>query len=155
VQAPPVEFMESALAMVAPGTALREGLDSVLAARTGALIVIGDSENVGGLLVDVPFEAERLFELCKMDGAIILDQDAERILRANVHLVPDPHLETSETGIRHRTAERVSLQTDALVIAISQRRGSRRCSATGCASTRCPRGSRHSSSRTWSLSTTW
>jgi diadenylate cyclase len=128
VQAPPVEFMESALAMVAPGTALREGLDSVLAARTGALIVIGDSENVesicnGGLLVDVPFEAERLFELCKMDGAIILDQDAERILRANVHLVPDPHLETSETGIRHRTAERVSLQTDALVIAISQRRG--------------------------------
>ena len=36
--------------------------------------------------------------------------------------MPDPTILSLETGTRHRTAERVSKQTDALVIAISQRR---------------------------------
>jgi diadenylate cyclase len=112
---------------VAPGTSLRSALDNILLARTGALIVIGDVDEVadisdGGFALDAPFEPERLFELSKMDGAILLDEDCSRILRANVHLVPDPDLATTETGIRHRTAERVSLQTEALVVAISQRR---------------------------------
>ncbi|MCL6471281.1 MAG: DNA integrity scanning diadenylate cyclase DisA [Firmicutes bacterium] len=116
-----------ALEKVAPGTELREGLEHILSARTGALIVIGDYEEVqslcnGGFELSVEFTPQRLFELAKMDGAIIMDDAISRILRANVHLVPDPTLPTSETGMRHRTAERVARQTKALVISISQRR---------------------------------
>lgn len=119
--------MRSELEKVAPGTSLREGLDYIIAARTGALIVIGDEVQMeplcnGGFDIDTPFAPQRLFELAKMDGAIILDAECRRIIKANVHLVPDPGLPTRETGMRHRTAERVSRQTDALVISISQRR---------------------------------
>ncbi len=121
------EALRSELEKVAPGTTLREGLDYILSARTGALIVIGDVSNVlklcnGGFDIETPFTAQHLFELAKMDGAITMDAECERVLRANVHLVPDPTLPTSETGMRHRTAERVSRQTSALVISISQRR---------------------------------
>jgi diadenylate cyclase len=106
---------------------LREGIDSILAARNGALIVLGDSDAVselssGGIELDTPFTAQHLYELAKMDGAIIIDEECARILKANVHLVPDPTLPTQETGMRHRAGERVSRQTDALVISISQRR---------------------------------
>lgn len=121
------ELLKSELRKVAPGTRLREALTAIIAGRTGALIVIGDVAKVetisnGGFAIDIPFTPQRLFELAKMDGAIILDAESDRILRANVHLVPDPSLPTSETGMRHRTAERVSRQTRALVISISQRR---------------------------------
>ena len=121
------DMMLDALERVAPGTDLREALDYVIAANTGGLIVIGDSPAVdkvcnGGFVLDVPFTPQRLFELAKMDGAIILDDGCATILKANVHLVPDPTLPTSETGMRHRTAERVSRQTAALVISVSQRR---------------------------------
>lgn len=121
------ELMHSALARVAPGTALREGIDHILSARTGALIVIGDVSHVlplcnGGFGIDSPFSPQRLFELAKMDGAIVTDASCERILLANVFLVPDSDLPTSETGMRHQAAERLSRQTDALVISISQRR---------------------------------
>lgn len=121
------ELLREELRKVAPGTRVREGLDMILAAGTGALIVIGDESAVqglcnGGFTIDTPFTPQRLFELSKMDGAIILDENVERILRANVHLVPDATLPTSETGMRHRTAERVSRQTSALVISVSQRR---------------------------------
>jgi diadenylate cyclase len=116
-----------ALGGVSPGRPLREGLDRILQAGMGALVVVGDGPEVlaicsGGFLLDAAFTPQRLSELAKMDGAIILAPDASRIARANVHLVPNPHVPTSETGTRHRTAERVSKQTDALVIAISQRR---------------------------------
>ncbi|MDY0087994.1 MAG: DNA integrity scanning diadenylate cyclase DisA [Coriobacteriia bacterium] len=119
--------MRLELEKVAPGTALREGLDYIIAARTGALIVIGEREVVeplcnGGFKIETDFSAQRLYELAKMDGAIILDKDCGRILLANVHLVPDASLPTVETGMRHRTAQRVSRQTHALVISISQRR---------------------------------
>lgn len=121
------ELLREELKKVAPGTHLREGLDMILAARTGALIVIGDEAGVkglsdGGFIIDTPFTPQRLFELAKMDGAIILDQYAARIMRANTHLQPDSSLPTNETGMRHRTAERVSRQTKALVISVSQRR---------------------------------
>jgi len=121
------EALRSELEKVAPGTPLREGLDFIISARTGALIVIGDEHAVeqlcnGGFNIDTPFTPQQLFELAKMDGAIIMDGECERIMKANVHLVPDPELPTSETGMRHRTAERVSRQTKALVISISQRR---------------------------------
>lgn len=115
------------LKLVAPGTPLHEGLESILRARTGALIVVGDSPEVmalvdGGFHIDIELHPTRLYELAKMDGAIILSADAKRILWANVQLTPDPMIPSFETGTRHRTAERVATQTGALVISISQRR---------------------------------
>ena len=117
--------MTGALAAVAPGRPLREGLDRILQANMGALIVVGDGPEVlaicsGGFLLDAEFSPQRLSELAKMDGAIILAADASRIARANVHLVPNPNVPTSETGTRHRTAERVARSVDVPVISVSE-----------------------------------
>src|SRR6267143_6037743 len=117
--------MTEALAGVAPGTPLRDGLDRILQANMGALIVVGDGPEVlnicsGGFLLDAAFSPQRLSELAKMDGAIILAGDASRIARANVHLVPNPNVPTSETGTRHRTAERVARSVDVPVISVSE-----------------------------------
>jgi diadenylate cyclase len=114
-----------ALASVAPGTLLREGLDRILQASMGALIVVGDGPEVlnicsGGFLLDAAFSPQRLSELAKMDGAIILAGDASRIARANVHLVPNPNVPTSETGTRHRTAERVARSIAVPVVSVSE-----------------------------------
>src|SRR5207244_5248962 len=116
-----------ALEMVAPGSALREGLDHILHARTGALICIGDNDELsflysGGVRIDVDYTPALLYQLAKMDGAIILSSNATKISWANVQLMPDPTILSLETGTRHRPAERVSKQTGALVIAISPRR---------------------------------
>src|SRR5438093_9702016 len=116
-----------ALEMIAPGTALREGIDSILHAHTGGLIVIGEPDdlsflNSGGIKLDIDFTPAFLYQVAKMDGAIILNANATKITMANVQLMPDPTILSHETGTRHRTAERVSKQTEALVIAISQRR---------------------------------
>ena len=113
--------------MVAPGTALREGIDNILHARTGGLIVIGDPDELaflfsGGIKLDLDYSPALLYELAKMDGAIVLSSNATKIVHVNVQLTPDPTILTLETGTRHRTAERVSKQTDALVVAISERR---------------------------------
>lgn len=121
------ERMRDALRHTAPGTALRHALDMIIAGNLGALICIGDTENViaagnDGFKLDISFTANRLFELSKMDGAIVLDGDLSRIFRANYHLNPNPSLPTSETGMRHRTAARMSILTDALVISVSERR---------------------------------
>ena len=112
------------LARVAPGTPLRDGLERILRGRTGALIVLGFDQAVddlcdGGFRLDVEFSSTRLRELCKMDGAVVLNDDATRIVRANVHLTPDPTIPTVESGTRHRTAERTALQTGHPVIAVS------------------------------------
>jgi len=117
--------MMEALAIVSPGRPLREGLDRILQADMGALIVVGDGPDVlsicsGGFLLDAEFSPQRLSELAKMDGAIILAPDASRIARANVHLVPSPNVPTSETGTRHRTAERVARSIDVPVISVSE-----------------------------------
>lgn len=114
-----------ALATVAPGQPLREGLDRVVKASMGALIVVGDGPEVlnicsGGFLLDTAFSAQRLSELAKTDGAIILAPDASRIARANVHLVPNPNTPTTETGTRHRTAERVARSIGVPVISVSE-----------------------------------
>jgi diadenylate cyclase len=116
-----------ALEMVAPGTALREGMDSIVHAGTGGLIVIGEPDDLsflfsGGIKLDVDYTPALLYQVAKMDGAIVLNANATKIAMANVQLMPDPTILSLETGTRHRTAERVSKQTDALVIAISQRR---------------------------------
>ena len=112
------------LRQVAPGTALRPGLERILRANTGALVVLGSPPAVealftGGFQIDVPFTAQRLSELAKMDGAMVLDEHAARILWANVHLMPDPSIATVETGTRHRTAERVARQAGVPVISVS------------------------------------
>ncbi len=116
-----------ALAQVAPGSPLREGLDRVLQSGRGGLIVIGDTAEVlnicsGGFLLDAAYTPQRLSELAKMDGAMILAGDSSRIARANVHLVPNPNVPTVETGTRHRTAERVARSLNVPVVAVSESR---------------------------------
>src|SRR5215204_609510 len=115
------------LEMVAPGTAVREGIDNIVHARTGGLIVIGDPDELsflfsGGIKLDIDYTPALLYQVAKMDGALVLNTNVTKIGGANVQLMPDPTILSLETGTRHRTAERVSKQTDALVIAISQRR---------------------------------
>ncbi len=122
---PAADAFHTALAAVAPGTPLRDGLDRVVRAKMGALVIVGDGPDVlaicsGGFLLDSPYSPQRLSELAKMDGAIILSADATRIARANVHLVPDPTVPTSETGTRHRTAERVARSLQVPVISVSE-----------------------------------
>ena len=122
------EVLYAALRLVAPGTPLREGIDRILQAKMGALIVVGDGPAVlnicsGGFLLDAEFTPQRLSELAKMDGAIILASDGTRVARANVHLVPDPDIPTNETGTRHRTAERVARQISVPVITVSEEMG--------------------------------
>ena len=117
--------LTDALGTVAPGRPLREGIDRIVQSNMGALIVVGDGPEVlsicsGGFLMDAEFTPQRLSELAKMDGAIILAKDASRIARANVHLVPNPNVPTSETGTRHRTAERVARSIDVPVISVSE-----------------------------------
>ncbi|MCT2536629.1 DNA integrity scanning diadenylate cyclase DisA [Aquibacillus koreensis] len=115
------------LRFIAPGTPIRSGIENVLRAKTGGLIVVGynaDMESIvdGGFAIHSPFSSASLYELAKMDGAIILNGDGSSILFANVQLIPDPSIPSKETGMRHRTAERVAKQTGNLVIAISERR---------------------------------
>jgi len=116
-----------ALERIAPGTGLRQAIDDVIRSREGALIVVGDPEGLkflysGGIRLDQPFTPQLLYELSKMDGAIVVDTKLTKLAYANVQLMPDPTIPSNETGTRHRTAERVAKQTGALVISISQQR---------------------------------
>lgn len=113
--------------MLAPGTLFRLGIENVLHANTGGLIVVGDSPELmnlvsGGFEINCEYSPARLYELAKMDGAIIMNSDASKILTANAQLDPDANIPSNETGIRHRTAQRVARQVGVLVVAISQRR---------------------------------
>jgi diadenylate cyclase len=122
------DALHTALSRVAPGTALRDGLDRIVRGKTGALLVLGDGPDVlaicsGGFLLDAPFSPQRLSELAKMDGAIILGSKGQRLARANVHLLPDPSVPTTETGTRHRTAERIARSIPVPVVAVSEEMG--------------------------------
>ena len=115
------------LKLIAPGTPIRDGLENILKAKTGALIVVADTKEVldlvdGGFELNVDYTPSKLYELAKMDGAIVLSGDFKKILYANTQLIPSSNIVTTETGTRHRTAERTAKQTGALVISISQRR---------------------------------
>ncbi len=114
------------LRLVAPGTALRAALEDIVRAKTGALIVI-DADGLQDILekgfrINSKFTPQRLVELCKMDGAVVLSRDMKKILYANTILVPDKNIATAETGTRHRAAERTAKQVGTLVIAVSERR---------------------------------
>jgi diadenylate cyclase len=116
-----------AIARIAPGTELRAGIDDIIRAKEGALIVVGDPEALsflysGGIRLDHPFTPQFLYELAKMDGAIIVTDDLSRLAYANVQLIADPEIPSNETGTRHRTAERVAKQTGAMVVSVSQQR---------------------------------
>ena len=120
--------MTELLKLIAPGTPIRDGLENILRAKTGALLLITDNSDVikevvdGGFYINEEYTSSRLYELAKMDGAIVLSGDLKRILFANAQLIPSRSIETMETGTRHRTAERTAKQTGELVISISQRR---------------------------------
>ena len=121
------ELITEVLKMIAPGTPIRDGLENILKAKTGALIVTGETKDVlelvdGGFQLDIDYTSSRLYELAKMDGAIVLSNDFKKILYANAQLIPSSNVTTTETGTRHRTAERMAKQTNSLVISISQRR---------------------------------
>lgn len=116
------------LKLIAPGTPIRDGLENILRARTGALLLITDNSEVikqvvdGGFYINEEYTSAKLYELAKMDGAIVLSGDLKKILYANAQLIPSHEITTLETGTRHRTAERTAKQTGELVISISQRR---------------------------------
>src|SRR5215217_6373814 len=117
----------AAVGRIAPGTELRSAIDDIIRSREGALIVIGDPRELaflfsGGIQLDEPFRPQLLYEVAKMDGAIIVNESVSKLAHANVQLMPDPTIPSNETGTRHRTAERVAKQTEALVISISQQR---------------------------------
>jgi diadenylate cyclase len=122
-----LNHFDDAINMVSSGTPLREAIDVINSAQNGAFLCIGDTESVlrisgGGFKINVDFTPQRLFELSKMDGAIVLSGDAKRIISANLHLSPDPNIPTPETGMRHRSASRTSACTNTVAIAISKRR---------------------------------
>ncbi|NLK63264.1 MAG: DNA integrity scanning protein DisA [Fusobacteria bacterium] len=115
------------ISFVSPGTEIRKGLDNILDAGKGALIVVGNSESVqslidGGFYINCDYNPQKIYELSKMDGAIILDENTNKIIYANVQMQPNPKIETNESGTRHRTAERVAKQTGNFVISISEKR---------------------------------
>ena len=118
----------SILKLIAPGTPIREGLENILRAKTGALLLITDNNEVlkevvdGGFIINEDYTSSKLYELAKMDGAIFLSGDMKRRVYANAQLIPEHEILTTETGTRHRTAERTAKQTGELVISISQRR---------------------------------
>ncbi|MGL4991665.1 MAG: DNA integrity scanning diadenylate cyclase DisA [Sarcina sp.] len=119
--------LKNILKIMSPGTPLREGLENILRAKTGGLIVLSDKEEVlevvdGGFKIDSSYSPAYIYELAKMDGALIVSSDLKRILVANAQLMPNPSISTFETGTRHRTAQRVAKQTGCISIAISQRR---------------------------------
>ena len=117
------------LRLLSPGTPLREGIDYIIQGKTGGLIVVGDTPEIlelteGGFRINCQYTPTRLFELSKMDGAIILSEDAKRIVRANVTLRTNPSVPSRETGLRHRSADKFAKQTEHIVLAVSQSRNS-------------------------------
>ena len=115
------------LKLLSPGTPLREGIDYIIQGKTGGLIIVGDTPEIldlteGGFRINCQYTPMRLFELSKMDGAIILSEDTKRIVRANVTLRVDPSIPSRETGLRHRSADKFAKQTEHIVLAVSQSR---------------------------------
>lgn len=123
------DALHEALLMISPGTKVREAIWAILQSRTGGIICVGDPKRLselseGGVQLDAPCTPQLLYELSKMDGAIILNATASRVLFANRFLKPDDSIPSDETGSRHRAAERFARQAKCIVITLSERRGS-------------------------------
>lgn len=114
--------------LVSPGTPLRTVINDLIGSGLGAIIVFETPELIssnlfdGGFRINCRFTSQKLFELCKMDGGIIVSDDLSRILFANVLMTPDNSIHTSETGTRHKAAERIAKQAKTFVIAVSERK---------------------------------
>jgi len=122
------ETLEKVLSLISPGTEIRKGIENILSARTGALILVEETKNIdkildGGFEINCDYNPQKIYELAKMDGAIVLNKNMDKILYANVQLQADARYKTRESGTRHRTAERIAKQTGNMLIAISERRG--------------------------------
>ena len=121
--------LASALALVSPGTEFRDAIDNVIRAHNGALIVAANPRKLeklnlisGGMKIECGFTPMRLYELAKMDGALVVSPDISHIHYANVQLTPDPTLFSEETGMRHLAGHRTAQQTGDLVVVVSERR---------------------------------
>jgi len=121
--------LTGALKLVAPGTEFRDAIENIIRAHSGALIVVSNPRKLermslisGGMKIEVEFTPMRLYELAKMDGAIIVSPDVSYIYYANVQLTPDPTLPSEETGLRHLAGHRIAQQTGDLVVVVSERR---------------------------------
>ena len=114
------------LSKFAPGTPIRGAAELIFQQSTGALIVVGTSDHLARLcsggfhLKDAQFTAQKIAELAKMDGGIVVDDAQGTIARANVHFIPDPTLPTEQTGTRFRTADRLAQETGLPVLAVSE-----------------------------------
>jgi diadenylate cyclase len=122
--------VSAALELVAPGTEIREAIENIIRARNGALLVLADLTTLeeqrlvyGGFELGCDFAALRVYELSKMDGAIVVSPDLSTILYAGAQLAPDPTVPSAETGMRHLAAHRTARQSGALALAVSERRG--------------------------------
>lgn len=119
------EFL-SVLRLVAPGTQLRTMLEGIVRVGKGAIIVVENEFTPplmdGGFKINAKFTPQRMMELSKMDAGIVLSKDMKRILYANVLLTPDSKIPTTETGTRHKAAERTAKMANTLVMAVSERR---------------------------------
>lgn len=119
--------LEDLLAKIAPGTRIRDGVDRIVEQGNGGLICIAELENVesiitAGFKMNARCTPQRLSELAKMDGAVVINEQMSKISYSNVHLAPDPSIPTDETGTRHKAAEQTAVQLSIPVIAISERR---------------------------------
>ncbi|HPF16160.1 MAG TPA: DNA integrity scanning diadenylate cyclase DisA [Thermotogota bacterium] len=125
------ELLKEIIKICSPGTQLRLGLENIIKSNSGGLILLMNEEDIErhksiiqlGFNVNCEYTAQKIYELTKMDGAVILNEDVTKILYANVQLTPDPSIPTKETGMRHRNAERIAKQTGKVAIAVSRRRG--------------------------------
>lgn len=118
-----------ALHMLSPGSLVREAVSYIIQSRTGALLCFGSTKRLsalaeGGVDINTPMTPQLLYELCKMDGSILLNNDGSVILSANKFLKPKSNISSLETGTRHRTAERMAKQAKCVVVAVSARRSS-------------------------------
>ncbi len=120
------EEFYSVLKLVSPGTGLRAALEGIIHSGKGALIAIENDFLPplldGGFKINSRFTPQKVIELSKMDGGIVLSKDLKRIILANVLLTPDSRIKTSQTGTRHKASERTAIQISGLVLAVSERR---------------------------------
>ncbi|MFP4499376.1 MAG: DNA integrity scanning diadenylate cyclase DisA [Candidatus Hydrogenedentota bacterium] len=126
---PNEEAYRKAVQLISPGTQVREGISAIMQSGTGALLCFGPPKKIAdlseaGVKVDAKLTPQLLYELSKMDGALLLNEDGSRIIYANRFLKPDATIPSRETGTRHRAAERLARQASCTVIAVSQRRSS-------------------------------
>ena len=124
---PKKKILEYVFSILAPGTPLRSAIDRVQEASLGAIVVLGDPSDLSGIIrggfkLNTPYTPQKLYELSKMDGGIILSEDIKTIYGANIQLQPNSNIKTDESGTRHQSAHRVAKQTGNLVITVSERR---------------------------------